>query len=68
MDNAPVTTGERLEWLAAQCTVFHFQMNKSGYLVIARKGDDRYYESAGPVCDMTDAVDEAFYEVLQDKG
>ncbi|ENQ1546055.1 hypothetical protein ACEOHC_003867 [Salmonella enterica] len=65
MDNAPVTTGERLEWLAAQCTRFHFQITKEGFLIVAHKGDDRYYESAGPVADMHQAVDDAFYEVLQ---
>ncbi|EAB4417351.1 hypothetical protein D7B12_18135 [Salmonella enterica] len=65
MDNAPVTTGERLEWLATHCTSFQFQMNKEGFFIVAHKGEDKIYELAGPLCDMREAIDDAFYEILQ---
>lgn len=65
MDNAPVTTGERLDWLALHCHSFQFQLNTQGYFIIARMSDDVFFESAGPVADMHEAIDDAFYEVLQ---
>ena len=64
MDNAPVTTGERLEWMAQHCDQFQFGMNKEGFYIIAHKGT-HYFESAGPVLDMHEAIDDALYEVLQ---
>ncbi|EAM1616372.1 hypothetical protein EU642_22315 [Salmonella enterica] len=66
MTNAPVTTGERLEWLAAHCERFEFVMNRESYMIVAHKTVDRSYQSAGPVADFHEAIDEAFYEVLQD--
>ncbi|EBA6160032.1 hypothetical protein BIW22_20680 [Salmonella enterica] len=63
--DAPVTTGERLEWMAVHCDRFEFQMNKQGYFIVAHKGSEKYYESAGPLADVHEAVDDAFYEVIQ---
>ena len=67
MDNSPVTTGERLEWMAKHCDKFQFQMTTTGYFIIAHKGDDKYYESAGPLDNVHEAVDDAFYQVIQNE-
>ncbi|EJG5415705.1 hypothetical protein NAD41_002344 [Salmonella enterica] len=64
MDNAPITTGERLEWMAEQCDRFHFQVTKEGYQILAAKGEE-CYEADGPLHNMHNAVDNAFYEILQ---
>lgn len=64
MVNAPVTTMERLEWLAQHCDIFSFAMDKTSYMIRARKGAGRYYESAGPVELAAEAVDECLYEIL----
>jgi hypothetical protein len=65
VDNAPITTGERLEWLASHCAVFQFQLNKTGFFITARMCNERYYESAGGLDDFHEAIDDAFYECLQ---
>lgn len=65
MTNAPVTSMERLEFLAAHCDKFYFTMNKTSYTIQACKGEGHYYESAGPLELAAEAVNECFYELLE---
>ncbi|EOH1034951.1 hypothetical protein ACLMYS_003927 [Salmonella enterica] len=62
--NAPVTSMERLEFLAAHSKEFSFTMNKTGYTINAFMGERQYYQSAGPLELVDDAINECLYEIF----
>ncbi|ENE5752035.1 hypothetical protein ACFLMW_003772 [Salmonella enterica] len=64
MKNAPVTSMERLEFLAAHSAEFSFSMNKTGYSITAFMGERQYYQSAGPLELVDEAINECLYEIF----
>ena len=63
--NAPTCTCARIKWLAANCARFELVVASEGknYSIDALMSIDDYYQSAGPVEDMSEAVGECFYQM-----
>ena len=63
--NAPTCTCARIKWLAANCQRFELVVASEGcnYAIDALMTHDVYYQSAGPVEELSEAVAECFFDM-----
>lgn len=61
---APITTFERIEWLAEHCPEFELKMRKKSFSLHVSMGGEKFYSEAGPLDMLPEAVNEALYSMM----